>query len=61
MRTMNSSVDFVWAFERDYVESVTIDFAFDYADGVEMSNVQLFDADVENEIDEVRQVDFWID
>lgn len=62
MTMTSSSVDFVWAFERDYVELVMVDF--DYVDDDEvmmMSNVQMFDADVENEIDDVRRVDFWID
>lgn len=55
-----TSVDFAWAFERDFVESAMVDFVFDYADDEVMSNVQMFGADVENGIDGVRRVGFWI-
>lgn len=58
---MSSSVDLVWAFERDCVESVMVDFAFDYVDDEVMSNVQTFDADAENEIDDARRIDFSVD
>lgn len=62
MTTMSSSVDLVWAFERDCVESVTVDFAFDYVNDEVMSNVQtLDDADAENEIDDARRIDFSVD
>lgn len=56
----NSSVDFAWAFERDdCAVSAMVDWAFDFANGVVMSNDQMFG--VVSGMGDVRRVDFWID